>query len=534
MSTQQTTTGLTGDLLIGARDVRGTHGEVRGVDPRTGEALDPAHGLGGVEDVEAAAALAWAAYPAYRATDLETRAAFLERIATELDAVGSAIVDRVTAETGIPAPRAQGELARTTNQLRLFAAVVREGSWLGARIDPALPSRTPLPRPDLRQRKVPLGPVAVFSASNFPLAFSVAGGDTASALAAGCPVIVKGHSAHPGVSELVGRAVRAAVAASGLPEGTFSLLLGSGRGLGTALVTDPRIRAVGFTGSRAGGLALVEAAQRRPVPIPVYAEMSSVNPVFLLPGALAGRAEEIGTAYVASVTTGVGQLCTSPGLVFALDGADLDRFLASAAAAAGQQPAAPMLSAGIQSAFTQGVERLRSAAAVATVACGGEDAQITAPGRTWLFETDGDSFLADPDLQEEVFGAASLVVRVRDAEQLLEIARRTEGQLTATVHAEPGDHELAAALLPELELVAGRVLFNGWPTGVEVGHAVVHGGPFPATSAPATTSVGTRAIERFLRPVSYQDVPADLLPAELRDGNPLGLWRRVDGELGRR
>ena len=302
-----TTAELTGTLLIGSRDVRGTHGEVSGVDPRTGETLAPTYGLGGPEDVAAAAALAWEAFPTYRATDLATRAAFLERIAEEIEAVGDAVVDRVVAETGIARPRAQGELARTTNQLRLFAAVVREGSWLGARVDPALPGRTPLPRPDLRQRKIPLGPVAVFAASNFPLAFSVAGGDTASALAAGCPVVVKAHSAHPGVSELVGRAVRAAVAASGLPEGTFSLLLGSGRGLGTALVTDPRIRAVGFTGSRAGGLALVEAAAGRAVPIPVYAEMSSVNPVFLLPGALAGRAEEIGAAFVASVTTGVGQ-----------------------------------------------------------------------------------------------------------------------------------------------------------------------------------------------------------------------------------
>ncbi|MFH5821266.1 aldehyde dehydrogenase (NADP(+)) [Georgenia sp. AZ-5] len=533
MTTTTSAVQLTGDLLIGSADVRGTRGEVRASDPRTGEALAPAFGLGGPKDVDRAAALAWEAFGVLRATDAGTRAAFLERVAAEIEAVAEPLVERVVAETGITPPRVHGELARTANQLRLFAAVVCEGSYLGARVDPAQPDRTPLPRPDLRQRKVPLGPVAVFSASNFPLAFSVAGGDTASAFAAGCPVVVKAHGAHPGVSEIVGRAIRAAVVATGLPEGTFSLLHGSGRGLGTALVTDPRIKAVGFTGSRSGGLALVAAAGGRPVPIPVYAEMSSVNPVFLLPGALAERGARIGEAYVASVATGVGQLCTSPGLVFAVEGAGLEEFLAAAAAAVRATGTSPMLNAGICSAYTEGVGRLAGAPGVREVASGAEDPTVASPGRTFLFETDAETFLREPTLREEVFGAASLVVRVRDVEQLLDITRELEGQLTATVHTAAGDQDAAARLLPELELLAGRILFNGWPTGVEVGHAVIHGGPFPATSAPATTSVGTRAIERFLRPVSYQDAPAELLPAELRDGNPLNLWRRVDGELGR-
>ncbi|GAA0340497.1 aldehyde dehydrogenase (NADP(+)) [Actinoallomurus spadix] len=532
MTVPDTTSVLTGDQLIGTRDVPGAGEEFHAVDPRTGERLDPVYRFGVAADVERAATLAWDAFGTYRNTDQETRAAFLEGIADRIDALGAELIGRVTAETGIPEGRVTGELARTTNQLRLFARVVRDGGWLGARVDPAVPGRVPLPRPDLRQRRIPLGPVAVFAASNFPLAFSVAGGDTASALAAGAPVVVKAHPAHPGTSELVGRAIRAAVAAHGLPEGTFSLLHG-GRELGVALVTDPRIRAVGFTGSRQGGLALVAAAAARPVPIPVYAEMSSVNPVFLLPGALRERAEELGRAYVASLSTGTGQLCTSPGLVFAMEGDGLDAFVESATAALAGTAAAPMLSAGIRQAYDEGVRRLAGTDAVTEVARGGDDTTIACAGRAALFVTDGDAFLADRSLQDEVFGAASIVVRVRDHAQLLEIAQAVEGQLTATVHATPEDHARAAELLPLLELIAGRVIFNGWPTGVEVGHAVVHGGPFPATSAPATTSVGTRAIERFLRPVSYQDAPAELLPAELRDGNPLGIWRRVDGELGR-
>ncbi|MFC4852132.1 aldehyde dehydrogenase (NADP(+)) [Actinophytocola glycyrrhizae] len=521
------TLALTGSMLIGAADVRGSAGEVRGVNPATGVALEPVYGLGDQADVDRAAGLAWAAFPAYRATSPRARSAFLTTVADNIDALGDTLVARVVAETGIPDPRVRGELARTTNQLRLFASMVTDGRWLGARLDTPDADRTPLPKPDLRQRKVPLGPVAVFSASNFPLAFSVAGGDTASALAAGAPVVVKAHSAHPGTSELVGRAVRAAVAEHGLPEGTFSLLFGDGRGLGTALVRHPRIAAVGFTGSRSGGLALVAAAASRPVPIPVYAEMSSVNPVILLPGALAEQGAQLGAAFVTSMTTSAGQLCTNPGLVFALG--DADAFLAAAGAAVGAAPGAAMLNANIRQSYVDGADRLAGAGGVTEVAAGGVDATISACGQARLFATDGDTFVADPALQEEVFGAASLVVRVRDVAQLERILDTMEGQLTATVHAAGSDQDTAAALLPRLELLAGRVLFGGWPTGVEVGHAVVHGGPFPATSSPATTSVGTLAIERWLRPVAYQNVPDALLPDELREDNPLGVPRLRDG-----
>ena len=521
------TLSLTGSMLIGASEVRGSAGEVRGVDPATGAALDPVYGLGDESDVDRAAELAAAAFPVFRALPLETRARFLESVADNIDALGDTLIDRVVAETGIAAARVAGERARTTNQLRLFASVVRDGRFLGARLDTADPDRAPLPKPDLRQRKVPLGPVAVFAASNFPLAFSVAGGDTASAFAAGAPVIVKAHSAHPGTAELVGRAIQAAVAEHGLPEGTFSLLFGSGSKLGTALVKHPAVAAVGFTGSRGGGLALVAAAAERPVPIPVYAEMSSVNPVILLPGALAADPAGLASAFVTSLTTSAGQLCTNPGLIFAVG--DAEEFIAAAAAGVGGAPAAAMLNTGIQQAYDEEAAALAARPGVTEVASGGTDESIVACGRARLFATDGETFLADRSMQAEMFGAASLVVRVRDLAELHAIVDTLEGQLTATVHATEDDHPAAADLLPTLELIAGRVLFGGWPTGVEVGHAVVHGGPFPATSAPATTSVGTRAIERFLRPVSYQNVPDALLPEELRDDNPLGVPRLRDG-----
>ncbi|MEV0357544.1 aldehyde dehydrogenase (NADP(+)) [Nocardia sp. NPDC050697] len=523
-----TETLLTGAALIGGTDVPGSGEPFQAVNPATGAALEPVFRPTAEDDVARAAELAHAAFKVYRHTGFEQRATFLERIAAELEALGDTLVERVIAETGLPEPRVRGEVGRTTGQLRLFAAVVREGSWTGARLDTPDPARTPLPKPDLRQRRIPLGPVAVFAASNFPLAFSVAGGDTASALAAGAPVVVKAHPAHPGTSELVGRAVRSAVRGCDLPEGTFSLVHG-GVEPGLALVRHPRIAAVGFTGSRRGGLALVAAAAARPVPIPVFAEMSSVNPVFVLPGALAERGAELGAEFVASLTTGVGQLCTSPGLVFLAEGPGADEFVAAASAAVGAAAAAPMLNVGIAAAFTDGVRRLTGSAGVRTAATG-TGTSDTCTGVPHLFVTDEARFAADPALREEVFGPSSIVVRA-SADRLPALAAELEGQLTATVHAAAGDCEQAGALLDELELIAGRVLFDGWPTGVEVGHAVVHGGPFPATSAPATTSVGSLAIERFLRPVAYQNVPDALLAPELRAANPLGIPRRVDGSL---
>ncbi|WP_020422619.1 aldehyde dehydrogenase (NADP(+)) [Amycolatopsis sp. ATCC 39116] len=521
---------LTGEMFIGAARVSGSGKEVFSRDPRTGEELAPGYRYGGAAEVARAAALAEDAFDVYRATGSATRAAFLERIADEITALAEPIADRAVLESGLPQARLTGEVARTTGQLRLFAATLREGSWHGARIDPAQPDRTPLPRADIRQRRVPLGPVAVFGASNFPLAFSVAGGDTASALAAGCPVVVKAHDAHLGTSELVASAVRAAVVACGLPEGVFSLLVGDGPELGTMLVTDPRIQAVGFTGSRGAGLALVAAAASRPQPIPVYAEMSSVNPVVLLPGALASRGAELGTAFVGSLTLGAGQFCTNPGLVLAVEGPGLDEFVTAAAEAVRGDAGGTMLTLGIAGAYASARDRLAGRPGVVELARG-EAGSSAACGGAALLAVDGSRFTSE--LQEEVFGATSLVVRCADQAELLGVVRALEGQLTATVHAVESDEPLAAALLPVLERKAGRILFNGWPTGVEVGHAMVHGGPFPATSDSRTTSVGSLAIERFLRPVAYQDVPAALLPPVLRDGNPEGVWRRIDGELSR-
>lgn len=519
---------LTGEMLIGAEAVAGSAGTLRAFDPSKGEPIDaPVFGVAAQADVERACELARDAFDAYRAQPLAARAAFLEAIADEIVALGDALIERAHAETGLPVARLQGERGRTVGQLRLFARVVRDGRFLAASIDPAQPARTPPPRSDLRLQKVGLGPVVVFGASNFPLAFSVAGGDTASALAAGCPVVVKAHPAHPGTSELVGCAIQAAVAQCGLPEGVFSLILADNDVAG-ALVADPHIQAVGFTGSRAGGQALLRIAQARPQPIPVYGELSAINPVFLLPDALAKRAAALGQQYVASLTMGAGQFCTNPGLLLAIDGPELDAFEAAAAAAMGGVAAQPMLTAGIHTAYTRGVDKLASEANVRCVARG-QDSDQPNRGQAGFYITDAKSFQAQPTLHDEIFGATGLVVRCRDAEELRTLAESLEGQLTATLHLDAGDTAIARSLLPILERKAGRILANGWPTGVEVCHAMVHGGPWPATTDTRTTSVGTAAIERFLRPVCYQDLPAELLPEALQDANPLKLRRLVDG-----
>jgi len=518
---------ITGDLLIGAARVSGGERSFRAINPATGEPLEPAFAFAGGAEVDRACRLAWDAFHTYRETGIEQRARFLEQIAANIVEIGDELVDRANAETGLPQPRIEGERARTVGQLKLFAEFLRSGEWLDARIDTAMPERKPLPRADLRERHIPLGPVAVFGASNFPLAFSVAGGDTASALAAGCPVVVKGHPAHPGTGELVGRAIQAAVASCGLPEGVFSLLLGAVE-TGATLVADPRIKAVGFTGSRGGGMALVGIANARPEPIPVYAEMSSINPVYLLPGALSARADTLGREFVTSLTMGAGQFCTNPGLVFGLAGAGLDRFLDSAATALKAYEPPAMLTPGIHQAYDTGVRALSEHNQVETIARGRVGEGIN-QGQGTLFATDAKSFMADPRLGHEVFGASSLVVRCQDADTLVALSETLEGQLTATLHLEPSDAGLARRLLPVLERKAGRVLANGWPTGVEVSHAMVHGGPFPATSDSRTTSVGTLAMRRFLRPVCYQDIPADLLPAELRDDSPVRVPRLANG-----
>lgn len=522
---------INGNMLIGAAEVRGNETVLQAINPATGETLGPDFNGGGAAEAERACALAEAAFDTYRATSPSQRAAFLESIADGIEGLGETLVERAHKESGLPIARLQGERGRTAGQLRLFARLLRDGRWQSATLDSALPDRTP-PRPDLRMQKIPVGPVAVFGASNFPLAFSVAGGDTASALAAGCPVIVKAHSAHLGTSELVGRVIQKAVADAGLPEGVFSLLVGAGVAIGSALVANPAIQAVGFTGSRSGGLALVQTANSRPQPIPVYAEMSSINPVYLLPAALEARGEEIGRQFVESLVMGVGQFCTNPGLVIAVQSPALERFRAAATEALTSKPACTMLTPGIHRAYESGLGKLSEVEGVRKIGTG-VAAQGPNQGQPALFETTAARFLADHRAQAEMFGPASVLVVCKDEAEMLALTRQLEGQLTATVQADAGDKESAAALLPILERKAGRVLFNGYPTGVEVSFAMVHGGPFPATSDTRSTSVGATAIERFLRPVCYQNLPAGLLPEALQDGNPLGLWRLKDGELGK-
>lgn len=502
----------------------------RGLNPRTGQPTGPVVPVDDVAAVAAAVDRAEAAFDAYRATLPEDRARFLEAIAASLDAQRGEIIALASAESGLPEARITGEFGRTTTQLRLFAAVVRQGDWLGVRLDPALPDRAPLPRPDLRLRRIPVGPVAVFGASNFPLAFSVAGGDTASALAAGCTVVVRGHPAHPGTSVLVGAAIARAVADSGLPLGVFSLISGPDIALGQALVADPRIAAVGFTGSRNGGLALARVAAGRAVPIPVFAEMSSINPVFLLPHALAASAGPLADGFIGSLTLGAGQFCTNPGVVIAAKGAPLEAFLDRAATTIGSASSAAMLTPGIHAAFEQAVAARNGMAGVTCVASG-QTGEGENQCRAALFRTDAARFSENPSLSDEIFGAAGLVVECDDEEEVLQLARRLEGQLTATLHLTAADEAFAQRLLPILERSCGRILANGWPTGVEVSHAMVHGGPFPSTTDSRFTSVGTLAIDRFLRPVCYQSLPASLLPPELADTNPLHLTRRVDGIL---
>lgn len=521
---------LTGHSLIAGTVTPGRAGSITATDPATSTDLAPAYSLVDEEQLSVATAAATAAFRSFRALDPGAHADFLDRIAANIESLREEIVTRAMAETGLPEARLTGEVTRTTNQLRLFAGVVRQGDFRGVRVDPAQPDRSPAPRADIRQRRIPLGPVAVFGASNFPLAFSTAGGDTASALAAGCPVIVKAHNAHPGTAELAGRAVTDAVADSGLHPGVFSLVYGPGARIGQALVADPAIKAVGFTGSRSGGLALVAAAAGRPEPIPVYAEMSSVNPVFLFDGALEGDLDALATAFLGSVTGSSGQLCTAPGLAFVPTGDRGDRFVEAVGRAVATTAGQTMLTPGIADAWTAGVAQRTGQPGVVELGRGETGPTDNAPAPV-VHHTDVTGLLANPVLHEEIFGAASLVVRYDGVEELVSAAGRLEGQLTATLQLTDADHETARTLLPVLEEKAGRILVNGWPTGVEVGHAMVHGGPFPATSDSRTTSVGTLAIERFLRPVAYQDVPDGLLPSPLQDANPWRLTRRVDGRL---
>ncbi|MCI5084279.1 MAG: aldehyde dehydrogenase (NADP(+)), partial [Rhodovulum sp.] len=440
------------------------------------------------------------------------RAAFLNAIADEIEERGDQITDIGTRETGLPEARLQGERGRTTGQLRLFASHILDGAYLDQRHDAALPDRAPLPRPDLKMVQRPIGPVAVFGASNFPLAFSTAGGDTASALAAGCPVVVKGHPAHPGTGEIVAEAIKAAIEKTGMPAGVFSLIQGNTNDLSAALVNHPLINAVGFTGSLGAGRALFDMCAARPTPIPFFGELGSVNPMFLLPSTMSERGAEMAAGWAGSLTMGVGQFCTNPGVVVAIDSPETDAFIAAATEALSAVGAQTMLTEGIANAFRAGRDRIAGTKGVREVLTSTCDLRNATP---YLFATTGAEWLANHALGHEVFGPLGLIVRVADADEMRAVARSLDGQLTCTLMMQDDDTDLARALMPVLERKAGRVLVNGYPTGVEVCDAMVHGGPYPASTNFGATSVGTLAIRRFLRPVCYQNLPDALLPTDL-------------------
>jgi 2,5-dioxopentanoate dehydrogenase len=525
---------LTGHSIIHGESHQGNAGTFSGFDPSTGTTLEPIYHYASLEDLALAADLADEAFAIYRNLPGKDRARFLRHIATGLDSVAADVIDRAHDETGLPEARLKGELARTVNQLRLFADVVEEGSWVNARIDPAQPDRKPLPRADIRSVLRPIGPIAVFGSSNFPLAFSVAGGDTASAFAAGNPVIVKAHSAHPGTSELVGQVIARSVRECRLPAGVFALLFGAGSKLGAALVQHPKIKGVGFTGSLAAGRSLMDLAASRPEPIPCFTEMSSVNPVFVLPEALRTRSVQIASGLFGSFTLGVGQFCTKPGLVFLPRGQDADTLVAELKKHVEQASCSPMLTESISRSYRSGVTSRKGNPRVSTVAQAGAPADLAGTYAVpILFEIAGADLVRDPELAGEVFGPSTLVIRYENRDEMLALARSVEGQLTATLHGTESDLTSHADLISILERKAGRLIVNGFPTGVEVCHAMVHGGPYPATSDSRFTSVGTQAIYRFVRPVCYQDFPQSALPNELKDENPLGIWRLVNGSLTR-
>ncbi|MGI6246971.1 MAG: aldehyde dehydrogenase (NADP(+)) [Pseudochelatococcus sp.] len=482
-------------------------------------ASSPAHGpahafaIGTPELVGRACEAAEDAFRSYGYSTRAERAAFLRAIADEIEARAAAVTEIGSQETGLPEGRLEGERGRTTGQLRLFADHVEKGDYLDRRVDPALPDRKPAPRPEIRLLQRPVGPVAVFGASNFPLAFSTAGGDTAAALAAGCPVVVKGHSAHPGTGEIIAQAIDAAIRKTGVPAGVFSLIQGGDREVGQALVRHPLIKAVGFTGSLAGGRALFDLCAQRPEPIPFFGELGSVNPMFLLPQALRNRAEALGQGWAASLSLGAGQFCTNPGIAVVIAGEGADRFVSATKEALSAVGPQVMLTDGIAEAYHAGQARFVARNAVKPLLVTESAGRTVLPN---LFETTGERFLADHALGEEVFGPLGLVVRVGSSDEAEQLARGLEGQLTATIHLDEGDLETARGLTRVLERKAGRVLVNGFPTGVEVVDSMVHGGPYPASTNFGATSVGTLSIRRFLRPVAYQNLPAELLPEDLR------------------
>lgn len=518
---------LHGKSLIGFTESTNGGSVFRAFNPATGEVLPGEFVAATAEQLERAVALAASAAPVLRRPSGARRGAMLRAIAVAIEAAGEEVIVRAHQETALTLDRLRGELARTTNQLRLFASVCEEGSWVDARLDTAQPERKPQPRPDLRSMLRPIGPVVVFGASNFPLAFSVAGGDTASALAAGNPVLVKAHPAHPGTSELVGRAIVAALREFGAPEGTFALLFDDGVEVGRSLVKHPLAKAVGFTGSRRAGRALMDLAAARPEPIPVFAEMSSSNPLFVLPGALRERGEQIAAGLVASFTLGTGQFCTKPGVVFVERGEHGDVFVTRLVDLVKNATTGVLLTPGIATSYRAGVESRKGAIRLLAGGTAAERCDANAA----VFETDCDTLTTE--LVEELFGPTALIVRCNSAEEMLNFAGNMPGQLTATLQGTDEDLSQLSPLVEAVQARVGRVIFNGFPTGVEVSHAMMHGGPYPATSDTRFTSVGTLAIHRFARPVCFQNFPDEALPEELQDANPVGILRLVNGQATR-
>jgi NADP-dependent aldehyde dehydrogenase len=501
----------------------------RGYDPRLAKALETEFHEATGEEIQRALELATGAFAELRQRSPQEIAALLERIADEIEALGDSLIEQASAEAGFGRDRLTGERARTTGQLRLFAELVKEGSFVDARIDPALPNRKP-PRPDLRRMLLPIGPVVVFGASNFPLAFSTAGGDTASALAARCPVVVKGHPAHPGTSELVAGAILRAVQKTGMPEGAFSLLNAVDPEVSLALVRHPLIRAVAFTGSERAGRAIFDAAVQREEPIPAYCEMGSINPVFLLPSAIKERAEALAQGLTKSINLGVGQFCTCPGVIIGQEDDAFRGFANKLSAEFEQSAPASMAHPGVLKGYEDGLKRVQSVRGVQFTQSAKAAVWTANEATPVIFETDAETWLTHDVLAHEVFGPSAIVVRAQSEDEMVEIARGLSGSLTATVHGTAEDLKRYRKLISVLETKVGRLVFNGYPTGVEVSHAIHHGGPYPATTDSKFTSVGTAAILRFLRPVCYQGFPDEALPPELQNANPRQIWRMVEGK----
>ncbi len=523
---------MNGKNIVASEYVDGNEINLNAINPATGLLLDGDFSKASEKEINEALVLATEAFEVYRNINKDKKAAFLNAIADEIAALGDELVARAAAESGLPLPRLQGELGRTTGQLRLFANLVAEGSWVDAIIDTALPERQPLSRSDIRRMLIPIGPVVVFGASNFPLAFSVAGGDTASALASGCPVVVKAHPAHYGTSALVGGAIIKAVEKTGMPKGVFSMLYDDAYQVGTDLVLHPLTKAVTFTGSYQGGMALVKLGQERKQPIPVFAEMGSINPIIFLPEAIENQSEELAKKYAASITLGAGQFCTNPGLMLAIASPGLEKFKETLSAAITVVPSATMLTAGIAKNYAKLSGSIAEEAGVELLAVSEvKNAELQNQSEAKVAQVDAAGFIKNPTLHEEIFGPYSLLVVAKDQKELEEVISVLQGQLTVTVMAEKNELSKYQSLIHKLTDKTGRIILNGVPTGVEVCAAMQHGGPFPATNDSRFTSVGSTAIYRFVRPLAYQDWEQELLPDELKDGNPAGIFRMVNQQF---